>query len=101
MTKKLLALKAVLLLRTFNRYSSKEEQIEDALKYYSEKQIEEWIISLKDMIASKDSDNANHYEDVESDECESENFYTPSCTNGDYSPSCPWNAPGMSIADFI
>lgn len=27
--------------------------------------------------------------------------YTPSATNGDYSPSCPWNAPGMSIRDFI
>lgn len=24
-----------------------------------------------------------------------------SATNGDYSPSCPWNAPGMSIRDFI
>lgn len=27
--------------------------------------------------------------------------YTSSATNGDYSPSCPWNAPGMSIKDFI
>jgi hypothetical protein len=27
--------------------------------------------------------------------------YTPSATHGDYSPSCPWNAPGMSISDFI
>lgn len=27
--------------------------------------------------------------------------YTPSATNGDYSPSCPWNAPGMSVSDFI
>ena len=24
-----------------------------------------------------------------------------SCTYGDYSPSNPWNAPGMSISDFI
>lgn len=24
-----------------------------------------------------------------------------STTNGDYSPSCPWNAPGMSVKDFI
>lgn len=30
-----------------------------------------------------------------------EREYTPSATNGDYSPSCPWNAPGMSIRDFI
>jgi hypothetical protein len=27
--------------------------------------------------------------------------YTPSSTNGDYSPSNPWDAPGMSISDFI
>ena len=27
--------------------------------------------------------------------------YTPSATNGDYSPSCPWNAPGMKISDFF
>ena len=27
--------------------------------------------------------------------------YTPSSTAGDYSPSCPWKAPGMSIRDFI
>lgn len=27
--------------------------------------------------------------------------YCPSAENGDYSPSCPWNAPGMSIRDFI
>lgn len=27
--------------------------------------------------------------------------YTPSATNGDYSPSNPWDAPGMSIRDFI
>lgn len=30
-----------------------------------------------------------------------ENEYTPSATAGDYSPSNPWNAPGMSIRDFI
>lgn len=27
--------------------------------------------------------------------------YTPSATAGDYSPSHPWDAPGMSISDFI
>ena len=27
--------------------------------------------------------------------------YYPSSTNGDYSPSNPWDAPGMSIRDFI
>ena len=27
--------------------------------------------------------------------------YTPSASNGDYSPSNPWDAPGMKISDFI
>lgn len=30
-----------------------------------------------------------------------EDDYTPSATHGDYSPSNPWDAPGMSIRDFI
>ena len=95
MTKKLLALKAVLLLRKFNRYDTKENQIEEALKYYSVEQIEEWITWLKeDVITSNDSDS--DYEDYEEHE-----YYCPSCTNGDYSPSSPWNAPAMSISDFI
>lgn len=32
---------------------------------------------------------------------EEENDYTPSAENGDYSPSDPWNAPGMRTSDFI
>jgi hypothetical protein len=27
--------------------------------------------------------------------------YVPSAENGDYSPGNPWDAPGMSIHDFI
>lgn len=27
--------------------------------------------------------------------------YTPSAENGDYSPSNPWDAPGMKMSDFI
>lgn len=27
--------------------------------------------------------------------------YVPSSTNGDYSPSNPWDAPGMKLSDFI
>lgn len=40
---------------------------------------------------SKDEDSLYDYEDD----------YTPSSTFGDYSPSNPWDAPGMSIRDFI
>lgn len=32
---------------------------------------------------------------------EDEDYYCPSSTNRDYSPSNPWDAPGMSIRDFI
>ena len=33
--------------------------------------------------------------------CYEDDDYTPSSTNGDYSPGNPWDAPGMSISDFI
>ena len=35
------------------------------------------------------------------DEDEEEEEYVPSSTYGDYSPSNPWDAPGMRISDFI
>jgi hypothetical protein len=33
--------------------------------------------------------------------CDCEKEYCPSATNGDYSPSNPWDAPGMSMRDFF
>ena len=30
-----------------------------------------------------------------------EDYYVSSSEAGDYSPSHPWDAPGMSISDFI
>ena len=33
--------------------------------------------------------------------CLDHDEYTPSATAGDYGPGCPWNAPGMSVRDFI
>lgn len=33
--------------------------------------------------------------------CLEEDEYTPSSTFRDYGPSNPWDAPGMSIRDFI
>lgn len=40
-------------------------------------------------------------ENEEKAEEELEEEYYPSATRGDYSPSNPWDAPGMSISDFI
>ena len=38
----------------------------------------------------------------ELDDCyDEDDEYCPSSTNGDYSPSNPWDAPGMSVRDFI
>ena len=32
---------------------------------------------------------------------EEDEYYVHSSTNGDYGPSSPWDAPGMSVSDFI
>ena len=34
-------------------------------------------------------------------DCYEDDDYCPSSTYGDYSPGNPWDAPGMSIKDFI
>lgn len=43
--------------------------------------------------------NCNNYEEG-NPECFTEERYTSS-TNRDYGPGNPWDAPGMSISDFI
>lgn len=35
------------------------------------------------------------------EECDDDDDYEPSSENGDYGPSNPWDAPGMSVHDFI
>lgn len=93
MERKLKILKAVLLLRRVNRYQSKEEQIAEADKYYSDETLDEWIEDLKK------PEEETEFEEV-SEIIGEEQRYT-SCTAHDYSPSNPWDAPGMSIKDFI
>jgi len=34
-------------------------------------------------------------------EADDDENYIPSASAGDYSPSNPWDAPGMSVSDFI
>lgn len=34
-------------------------------------------------------------------ELDDDEHYIPSSSNGDYGPGNPWDAPGMSISDFI
>lgn len=40
-------------------------------------------------------------EDIDDDVEDMEEYYTPSASRGDYGPSNPWDAPGMSVSDFI
>lgn len=94
MERKLKILKAVLLLRRFNRHETKEKQIAMVDKYYSDWEIDEWIDYLKNPEPEPEFE--------EEPECiDLEERYTPSCTAHDYSPLNPWDAPGMSISDFI
>lgn len=111
-------LKAVLLLRNYNlnRYSTKEEQIAEQFSWYkkgytTEEQIDEWIEELKKEIAKtpeqrekESKEFIEHLYEQEWQEAKKEledKCYTSSATNGDYSPSHPWDAPGMCIGDFI
>lgn len=40
-------------------------------------------------------------DDVDRFEEDMDEMYPRTGTDGDYGPSTPWNAPGMSIRDFI
>lgn len=86
--RKQLVLKAVLLLRTVNRYSSKETQLKMMDKYYSTEQLEDYVEHFND------PQPVYEEPDYVMDDSGSE-YYTH------YSPSNPWDAPGMSIHDFI
>jgi len=97
MTRELKILKAVLLFRKINKYQSKEDQIAEADKYYTDEQLDQWIETLKEGGAF--ASEAYDPEDVELDYFA--DALTPTSTNRDYSPSNPWDAPGMSISDFI
>lgn len=76
-----------------------DKQVDDITDWFSI-----WIDDSYDMIsdaiygAFRDCGISTEIDDMDVEECEP---YTPSATAGDYSPSCPWNAPGMSVSDFI
>ena len=68
-----------------------QDDYETAMEYFEEEcelteNEKEWL--------GIESETFENYEEQEED-------YIPCATNGDYSPSNPWNAPGMSIRDFI
>lgn len=61
--------------------------------------IEEKMIDYIMNKATKEEQEEFYLDTLE--ETSNEEQYCPSSTAGDYSPSSPWNAPGMSIKDFI
>lgn len=59
---------------------------------------------FNDYLDSIDEPDLSRIWDLTESELERRGYYdeyTPSSTNGDYSPSDPWNAPGMKVSDFI
>ena len=109
-------LKAVLMLRRCgNTYSSKEEQLQHGIFEYDflgEKAFDEWIDSLREELRKtpeeREEESRRFCEELaeaEAMELYNETHwnddYIPSSTAGDYGPSNPWDAPGMSIRDFI
>lgn len=112
--RRLKALKAVLLLRgypAYNRYDSKEEQIQEALAYYDDETLDRWLCSLlEDRAKTPEELEQEREADLNSflreelaralDEEKGRN-YTPSSAARDYGPANPWDAPGMSVKDFI
>lgn len=70
--------------------------------------IDQWIESLKEEIAKipeqREEESQEYIEwlmEQELKELERDDHYCPSATAGDYSPSCPWKAPGCSVDMFI
>ena len=57
----------------------------------------EYVGSEEEDIAT--AADCSRYEEAE--DREEEEHYTPSACGGDYGPGNPWDAPGMSISDFI
>ena len=108
----------------FGKYSSltEIEALQDMIElfrmrteenYITRCRLEELATQFKDGLIVDDEESAMEYFDevCEMEDYEKEFFgiemeneydeYIPSGENGDYCPSCPWNAPGMSITDFI
>ena len=111
-------LKAVLMLRRCgNKHRTKEEQIAEQKEWlkldteYADR-FDSWIDSLREELAKtpeqREEESRRFCEELAEREAEilyqelhESDRYCPSSTAGDYGPGNPWNAPGMSISDFI
>ena len=112
MTRELNILKSVLLLRKFNRYTTKEKKIEEVKMYFADgymtdESLQEWIDGLKEDLAKSPEQleaEAEEFrkvlEEADAKEAKMEMEYLKK-RDKEYGPSNPWDAPGMSINDFI
>lgn len=120
-----LILKATLMYRRlFNNGQTKEELLAEFTRYYggqffigtetdAEDSLVKWIDSLREDLnktpEQREAESEAFLEELMEHEGEWEaqwsgawdDRYCPSCTAGDYGPGNPWDAPGMSIHDFI
>lgn len=76
----------------YRMFSGWDGMIESCLDYEMAETEADEIESAKD---------CKRYEEGTPPCLERDDDYCPSATAGDYSPSAPWNAPGMSVRDFI
>lgn len=89
-----LVLHAVLLVRTVNKNMTKEKDLE-LYENLSDAELIDYIEHFYD------PQPEINWEEFCAAEAECEQQYTPCATCRDYGPSNPWDAPGMSIHDFI
>lgn len=103
-------LKAVLLLRHFTKRQSKEKQREEARNLYKNEPniLDEWIQNLKEELKKtpeqREKESEIYCEEIAQIEAEQEyqeRMSRSSFAEKEYGPSNPWDAPGMSIKDFI
>jgi hypothetical protein len=62
------------------------------------------VVLVDCMVVNSETDEFEHvyrWFEVPEDFKDEEDEYVPSAENGDYSPSNPWDAPGMKMSDFI
>lgn len=101
MDRKLKILKGVLLLRRVNRSEPKEKQIAFIDKVYTDEMLDEWINQMRSPNENPEDEDVEEADFYLYEDEKAEDSYCPSSTSHDYSPSHPWDAPGMSIKDFI
>lgn len=79
------------------------DEICSPIPYAVTRHFEDKLFSMRDRVERRNvlDDDVDYFVDDEEDSGPNGNRYTPSSTNHDYSPSNPWDAPGMSIHDFI